>query len=214
MSNIFPASIASAPGSIDEKPKHTKRNRGFYILALSQFFTTMGIRAGFAFWAIHITRNLGLPTAQIGVFMAFVAGTEVPFFMLLDPILKRYNPRIMYIVGSIGMGVFYFILGLTPGIIWLIPLIIVRGALWPMYHVPIYLVTSQISRPRNVPTNQALINVTIPSLAVLLTGTATGWLFDHHAAWVFFTACSVLCMIGALIAIIGYRTMQPLQNPE
>lgn len=205
VTNVLPANTASK--NLTSKPP--KRRRGFYVLALSQFFTTLGIRAGFAFWLVYVCRDLGLSTAKIGLFMAFVAGMEIPFFMLLDPIMKRYNPRIIYIIGSLGMGAFFAVVGFVPNLFWLIILNVVRGMIWPMYNLPIFLVTAQISHPRNVATNQAIMNVTMPSIAMLLFGSVAGWIFDHQAAWVFFLACATACTIGGLIAIVGYRFLAP-----
>ena len=209
LSNILPEYTASK----EYTTKPPKRRRGFYVLALCQFFIAIGIRGGYAFWLVHVTRNLGLPTAQIGLFMAFAAGTEVPFFMLLDPIIKRYNPRIIYMLGSLGLGAFFLTLGFTPNFFWLVILCLVRGAIWPMYHLPIFLITSQISHPRNVATNQALINVTVPSIAVLLTGSLAGWLFDTQAPWLFFSICATACFIGVGIAFVNYRLLEPIQSP-
>lgn len=207
VSSVLPSHTASDK----EKTQTASRNRGFYILALSQFFVTMGIRTGYAFWMVHFTRNLGLPIANVGILMAFVAGVEVPFFMLMDKILKHANARVVYILGSLGMAFFFLVMGLTTSIWLLIPLIILRGLIWPMYHLTIFLVTSEISRPRNVATNQAIINITMPSIAVLLTGSASGWIFDNLGAFPFFAACATACLIGALIAVVGYRTMQPIE---
>jgi predicted MFS family arabinose efflux permease len=125
--------------------------------------------------------------------------------------LKRYNPRIIYIVGSVGLAFFFLVLGFVTNFYWLIALNIVRGALWPMYNLPVYVVTSQISHPRNVATNQAIMNVTMPSIAMLIVGSGAGWMFDHQAAWMFFTACAFVCFIGATVAIIGYRALAPIK---
>jgi len=210
VTNVLPANTATK--NMTSKPP--KRRRGFYILALSQFFITLGIRAGFTFWLVYVSRDLGLSTAKIGLFMAFVAGVEIPFFMLLDPIMKRYNPRIIYIIGSLGMAAFFAVVGFVPNFQWLIALNIVRGMIWPMYNLPIFVVTAQISHPRNVATNQAIMNVTMPSVAMLLFGSAAGWLFDHQAAWVFFMACATACFIGAMVAIVGYRYLAPITLEE
>jgi len=210
LSSVLPTHIASKEEQAQTAPK---RKRGFYILAVSQFFTMMGIRSGHAFWLVHFSQNLGLPTGQIGLVMALVAGAEVPFFVMLDPILKRSNPRVIYIIGSMGIGLFFLSLGFATSIWWVIPMILVRGLLWPMYHLPIYLVAAQISHPRNVATNQALIQITVSSLAVLLTGSAAGWIFDNLGALPFFAACAAACAIGAVIALVGYRSLRPLEQP-
>jgi len=200
--------------SDDLRSNPVPRRRGFYYLAASQFFVSMGIRAGHAFWWVHFQENLGVSTAHIGILVAFLAGAEVPFFMLLDPLMKRFNPRITFIVGSFGLSIIFLLLGAVPNVWWLIPLILIRGILWPMYHVPVFLVASKISHPRNVATNQAILQITVPAIAVLLTGTASGWIFDHLGAFPFFAATATACMIGGIIAVIGYRTMQPIAIEE
>lgn len=202
-STIFPAKPKIKQKPVTDKP--TKRNRGFYVLLASQFFVMMGIRNSFAFVFVHFHDNLGIPTADIGMWAALLAGLEVPFFMLMDSIMPKFQSRSAYIFGIIGMAAFNLMLGLVTTLPMLAMLILFRALIWPSLHLSSFIVVSDVSQPRNVATNQAILQVTIPSIAVLLTGSAFGWAFDNLGATAFFALCSIMSIIGGLIVIIGSR---------
>lgn len=202
-STIFPPKPKIKEKRADIAP--VKRKPAFYVLAISQFFMSMGIRNSFAFIFIHFTQNLGIPTSEIGLWAALLAGLEVPFFILMDKIMPKFESRQAYIIGIIGMAMFTLGLGLTSSLTMLAVLILFRALIWPSLHLSSFMVVSDVSNPRNVATNQAILQVTIPSIAVLLTGSTFGWVFDNLGATSFFALCSVLIIIGALIVIIGSR---------
>lgn len=202
-STIFPAKPKIKAKPVTEPA--TQRNRGFYVLVISQFFVMMGIRNSFAFVFVHFHENLGIPTADIGMWAALLAGLEVPFFMMMDSIMPKFQSRQAYIFGIIGMAIFNLMLGLVSSLPMLALLILFRGLIWPSLHLSSFIVVSDVSQPRNVATNQAILQVTIPSIAVLLTGSAFGWAFDNLGATAFFALCSIMSMIGALVVIIGSR---------
>lgn len=182
-----------------------KRKRGFYILVASQFFMMMGIRNSFAFIFVHLSQNLGIPTGEIGIWAALLAGVEIPFFILMDSILPKVQSKWAYIFGIMGMAVFTLLLGLVDNLMILVLLIIFRGLIWPSLHLSSFMIVSEVSDPRNVATNQAILQVTMPAIAILLTGSAFGWVFDHLGATAFFALCAVMCLIGAGLVLLGSR---------
>ena len=78
MSTVFPAKPKRKPKDVNATK--TPRNRGFYVLIVSQFFIMMGFRNTFQFMFIHFSENLAIPTAEIGVWAALLAAAEIPFF--------------------------------------------------------------------------------------------------------------------------------------
>lgn len=206
MSTIFPA-----------RPKHKAkrseaskqpRNRGFYVLVASQFFLMMGIHNGFYFMFIHFSQNLGVATAEIGLWAALLGAVEIPFFVMMDTILPKVRTRTAYLAGIIGIAVFTFLLGAVQTLPALALLILFRGIVWPGFHLSSYTLVSQISHPHNAATNQAILQVTMPSIALLLTGSLFGWVFDNLGAGAFFALCALACAIAALIVIAGYRLFE------
>ncbi len=184
------------------------RRRGFYVLVLAQFFSAMGLRAGFDFLFIHFNQDLGIPMNQLGLWAALLAGVEIPFFVMLDPLLKRFDARLLYLVGAVGMGGVMIGFGIVPNLTWLVLLLLIRGLVWPLYYLPVFLVISQASNPHNVATNQAILQITVPGIAALLTGSLAGWMFDNLGATTLYMACAGACFVGALITLLGYRTLK------
>jgi MFS family permease len=89
----------------------------------------------------------------------------------------------------------------------LLPLMIVRGTFYTFQSVAISLLVSQISHPANVATNQSLALVTVPGLAVLLTGPISGWIFDNLGSRVLFEVVAIVGMLSAVILVMGKHYM-------
>ena len=204
LANILPERTVNQARPAKLEP----RRAGFYVVALTQFFCMMGIRAGFDFLFIHFNQNLHIPMSQIGLWAGLLACIEVPFFILLDPLRKRFDARQLYFVGAVGMGFVLIGFGIVPNVTWLLGLLVLRGLFWPLYFLPIFLVVSQASNPHNAATNQAIVQVTVPSVAALLTGSLAGWVFDNLGATTLYTAAAIVCFIGAFITLLGYRTLK------
>jgi MFS transporter, PPP family, 3-phenylpropionic acid transporter len=212
VATIFPAKpkIKDTQSVFESVP----RRKGFYVMLASQFFAMMGIQNSFVFIFVHFTQNLGIATSDIGMWAALLAGAEIPFFVLMDSILPRVKFRQGYIFGILGMAIFIFLMGATESLVVLALLILFRGLMWPSLHLSSFAVVSAISHPQNVATNQAILQVTVPSIGILLTGSAFGWVFEHLGAFAFFGLCSLMCVIGAGIMIVGYRLFEVNPQPK
>ena len=204
---VFPAKPKLKPSAADEE--RLPRNRGFYVLAASQFFISMGTYNAYAFIFIHFNTNLGIAAEDIGLWAAILGGVEVPFFYLMDSILPRMRIRVGYILSVLGIAVFTILLGAVSSLPMLALLMILRGLVWPGYHLSSFTLVNAISHPRNVATNQALIQVTMPSIALVLTGSLFGWAFDNLGASAFFALCALMLVIGVGIVVAGFRLFEP-----
>ncbi len=202
-STIFPDK--SAQKAKTEAESAQPRNRGFYVMAASQFFVAMGTYNMYSFIFIHFNQNLGVPSAHIGLWAALMGAVEFPFFFLMDAILPRFRIRVAYILGMLGTALFAFLLGVAPSLLWLVPLLILRGLVWPCYQLSSFTLVNAISHPRNVATNQAILQVTMPSVALLLTGALFGWAYDNLGPGAFFSLSALMTAIGACIVIAGFR---------
>ncbi|MDE2818366.1 MAG: MFS transporter [Chloroflexota bacterium] len=209
MSTVFPDKPKRK--TQDTRRPRTARNRGFYVLIASQFFIFMGVQNAFQFLFIHLSQNLGVATADIGLWAALLAGVEIPFFLLLDAIMPRVRMRTAYIVSALGMAAFLVLLGLVQTTPALALLLVFRGFTWPAIHLSSYTLVAEISHPHNVATNQAIMQVTMPAIALLLTGSFFGWIFDHLGAGAFFGLSALVCAIGATIVIAGFRFFETKQ---
>ena len=206
MATVFPAKPKEKVKA-DDEPKQP-RNRGFYVMAAAQFFISMGTYNAFAFIFIHFSQNLGIPAADIGLWAAIMGAVEIPFFYMMDAILPRVRIRIAYIVSVSGIALFTLVLGAVESLPLLALMLVFRGLVWPGFHLSSFQLVNAISHSRNVATNQAIIQVTMPSIALLLTGSFFGWTFDNLGAGAFFALCALACAIGVCIVVAGFRLFE------
>ena len=208
-STIFPEG-SQDKAKVEEGGKQP-RNRGFYVMAASQFFVSMGTYNMYSFIFIHFNQNLDVASAHIGLWAALMGAVEFPFFFLMDAILPRFRIRVAYIIGMLGTALFALLLGVVQSTLLLAPLLILRGLVWPCYQLSSFTLVNAISHPRNAATNQAILQVTMPSIALLLTGSLFGWAYDNLGPTPFFSLNALMCAIGALIVIAGFRLFDARQ---
>ena len=122
--------------------------------------------------------------------------------------LPKVRLRITYIFGIVGVALTTLGIGIVPDLPLLFLLLICRGISWPAYQLSSYRLINAISHPRNVATNQAIIQVTMPGIALLLTGSLYGWAYDHLGAGPFFALCALAGGIGAGIVMAGFRLFE------
>ena len=213
LSTIFPAKPKEKV-KVEAGPKQP-RNPGIYVLAASQFFVSMCTHNAFAFLFIHMSQNLGVTIAHIGVWAALLAVVEFPFYFVTDALLPRVRLRVTYVFGIVGISLTTLGIGIVPNLPLLLLLFVCRGLSWPAYQLSCYRLMNEISHPRNVATNQAIVQVTMPGIALLLTGSLYGLTYDHLGAGAFFALCALAAALGACIVIVGFRLAdqrQPVQR--
>jgi MFS family permease len=197
------------PQSTADKPNPhkgiTPRNRQLYIFLASQFFVTMGIRNGFAFWLIHFQENLGISAAQIALIITLAAALEIPWFLYLDTAFKRFPATLIYTFGAVMFGIVWLLTGLVPGFLWVIVLMLPRGVAFATWNLSALFHVNAISRPENVATNQALGQITVPGIAALISGAPMGYVWDTYSPPVFFSICCAFLLIGAAVMVVSGR---------
>ncbi|MCY4061133.1 MAG: MFS transporter [Chloroflexi bacterium] len=212
LSTIFPAK-PKEKAKAEAGPKR-RRHLGIYVLAASQFFVAMCTHNAFAFLFIHMSQNLNVAIAHIGVWAAILALVEFPFYYLTDALLPRVRLRVTYALGIVGIALTTLCLGIVPNLPLLVLLFVCRGLAWPAYQLSCYRLMNEISHPRNVATNQAIVQVTMPGIALLLTGSLFGYTYDHFGAGAFYALCGLAAALGACIVIVGFRLTDARQPAE
>jgi PPP family 3-phenylpropionic acid transporter len=204
-------------------PKHTSelhvaavsappRPRGFYLLMVSYFLFFIGMNSFSAFSYIYFRQDLGASPDMIGLLVSVAALSEIPAMMLIDRLLRRVDLRVTLLIGSLGLGGLWLAFAAAQGTALLIPLMLVRGTFYTLQTVSLTLLVARLSHPSNAATNQALSQVTIPALAVLLSGGAAGWLFDHVGARALFSAAALTALLASMVIVVA-RHWLVKQNP-
>ncbi|MFZ4816807.1 MAG: MFS transporter [Phototrophicaceae bacterium] len=192
------------PQSMQDKPdsgQPVKRTYKLYPVLAAEFFMTMGIRNAFTFWLLFFQNDLGVPPNLIPLIVTFSALLEIPFFILLERPLKQGQAWFTYMLGGALFGIIWVLTGFAPNVWWLILILIPRGLAFAMWNLSSLVLINQISHPRNVSSNQAIAQVTVPSVAILVSGAPMGWLYDHYPPQLFFAVCCLFLFIGSGIML-------------
>lgn len=181
------------------------RSRIFYIYLLSVFLFYVGANAISAFSFIYFQENLGASNEVIGIISSVSALAEIPSMILIDRLLRRTNMRTTLAIGAMGQAILWIGYTILAGPVLLIPLMIIRGTFYTFYNVSATLLVARISHPSNVATNQALAQVTVPGLAVLLTTWVGGWIFDNAGPHFLFQLAAIVGIVAAVLVILIRR---------
>lgn len=188
------------------------RRTALYILMMSQFLFYVGLSAVYSFLWIHLRENLGVPAEQIGMFAAIFAICELLPMLFVDRLIDRLGIRRVMIGGIVGMAFIWVLYGLLPSIHWLIPLQMLRGVFFTMFIIGITMIIDHVSLPANVATNRALVTVTMPALAMLVSGPLVGWLYDYPGAQIMFTFAMVMGISSGVFLLFNYDRLRGPQK--
>jgi MFS transporter, PPP family, 3-phenylpropionic acid transporter len=191
----------------ERAPTHPARPLGLSILLASMFLFYAGSLAYFAFAFIYFKQDLGASNEMLGILSSVAALSEIPAMVLIDRLLRRADIRATLVVGMLGQGALFFAFSRLTGPALLIPLMLVRGTFYALHLVSLTLLVARISQPASVATNQALAQVTIPSLAVLLTGSLSGWLFDHVGGRVLLELAALMAVLSVILLVAARRQL-------
>lgn len=184
-----------------------KRQPGFYILMVSWFLFNVGMSALAAFMFIYFQQALGASDGMIGILASVAALAEIPSMIFIDAMLRKVNIRSTLIVGVLGMAGTWVIISVLQDTTLLIPIMIIRGTFYTFQTVGITLLVSRISHPMNAATNQAIAQVTIPALAILVTGPISGWIYDFLGGRILFQAVSLVSVLAVILLIAARRQL-------
>ncbi len=188
------------------------RPLAFYILMASFFLFAFGNNAISDFGFIFFRQYLGASNDLIGVVSSVAALSEIPSMMFIDWLLRRTNIRTTLAIGMLGQAILWTGYTLLVGPDFLILLMAFRGTFFTFFNVSATLLVSRISHPTHAATNQALAQVTVPALAVVLAGTINGWLFDVVGPHVLFKISAVMAVLAALLLLAARHTIAAQDN--
>lgn len=195
-------------GQAAERVSLPPRSNTFYIYLLSVFLFYVGFNAIAAFSFIYFRENLGASNELIGIVSSVGALSEIPSMLLFDRLLRWTTIRTTLMFGMLGQSLLWIGYTLLTGSTFLIPLMMIRGTFFTFYNLSATLLVARISHPANVATNQALAQVTVPGIAVLLTGSLSGWLFDYAGPHVLFQIAGLTAILAVALLLFARRQLE------
>ena len=191
----------------DRAAERMARPLAFYILMASLFLFAFGNNAIMAFSNIFFKQTLGASNDLIGIVSSISALSEIPSMMFIDWLLRRVNMRTTLAIGMLGQAVLWVLYTLLVGPNFLIVLVAFRGTFFTFFNVSATLLVSRISYPSNAATNQAIAQVTVPSLAFLVAGSINGWMFDNVGPETLFKVAALMASLAVMLLIAARHTI-------
>ena len=188
------------------------RRKAMYVVFVSQFFTLLGIRSGYAFWLLHFQEQLHMDISHVSLVVVLAGLLEIPFFLYMDRLVKRFKSTQIYIWSAIGLAFSWVMVGAVSGIGWLILILFYRGMMFGLWNMSILMVINEQSHPQNVSTNQAWAQITIPSLAMLLGGAPMGSLYEHGSPFMYFLVCAIFTALGGILLRTGLAWLEKQEH--
>lgn len=206
---VFPKQTSGDDDDADAPNEAPPRKRGLYYLLLTEGVFWGAVMAYQTFLVIYMKNELGASEQLIGIAIAVGALTEVPIMVMMDGLLRRYDIRLIYIIGILGLSFQMFSLALLINDTLIIPIMMIRGLFYTFQTVSKTLLVAKISHPANVSANQSLMQTTVPAIAIITTGSLMGWIYDELGGQVLFT---ILMIVGLLSAGFVMRVWSTLNG--
>jgi MFS transporter, PPP family, 3-phenylpropionic acid transporter len=212
---IFPFTNA-LPEKTGEKQKHFALpiNKAVYVLLISQFIFFIGLNAWGQFIWIHFREGLNVAPEHLGILAAWYAITELIPLRYVDRVIERFGVRRVLITGMFLMAVEWLAYGFVPNVWWVLLLACVKAIGFTMFMVASTLMITDISHPSRAATNRALILVTMPALAMLLSSPLVGWIYDVYGHVALFSFASIMGLIACFFILSQRKNLVPLHLHE
>jgi MFS transporter, PPP family, 3-phenylpropionic acid transporter len=212
---IFPFTNA-LPEKTAEKPKNFALpiNKAVYVLLISQFIFFIGLNAWGQFIWIYFREGLNVAPEHLGILGAWYAITEFMPLRYIDRVIERFGVRRVLITGMFLMALEWLAYGFVPNAWWVLLLACVKAIGFTMFMVASTLMITDISHPSRAATNRALILVTMPALAMLLSSPLVGWIYDVYGHVALFSFASMMGLIACFFILIQRKSLVPLQAHE
>ena len=145
--------------------------------------------------------SMGASKGLIGIAYTSGAVVEVPFMALSGWFIRRFGLTRLMLTGMILMVLRNTLLGWMPAPGWAIPINLINGPAYVFFGVSAVAYARKLAPPSLSVTAQGLLNSTI-SLAAVVSGLATGILFDQIGPNAIFLVMAGCCL-GALLLFAG-----------
>lgn len=185
------------------------------ILTISIFLGWIANNATIMFLGVSL-QAMGANKSLIGVAVTIGAIVEVPFMFYSGPLLRRYGPVRLFLVGLTLLVIRNFLLGAMRAPEWAIAINILNGPAYVFFWNSAVTYLNKMAPPSLAGTAQGLLNSTT-SLAGVVSSLLTGWLFDRLGPNGLYTVMAGCCLAALVIFASGShftRQVRPAENGD
>jgi PPP family 3-phenylpropionic acid transporter len=182
------------------------RKPQWLIFAGCAFFVWLAANGMLSFLGVTI-KQMGGTDSLVGLAGTVAAVVEIPGMFFSDRILRRFGSERMMGIGIVGymLRMFFYALMPTPG--WALVIATMNSVTYMPFWLGAVAYASDRAPENLRATSQGLL-YSITSLASMVGGLASGWLFDRGGPSGLFTVMGVSCLIALALFGIGQFTFE------
>jgi len=177
------------------------RKPQWLIFAGCVFFVWLAANGMLSFLGVTI-KQMGGTDSLVGLSGTVAAIVEIPGMFFSDRILRRFGSKRMMGIGIAGymLRMFFYALMPTPG--WALVIATMNSITYMPFWIGAVAYASDRAPVNMKATSQGLLH-SITSLASMVGGLASGWLFDRGGPSGLFAVMGISCLIALVLFSIG-----------
>jgi PPP family 3-phenylpropionic acid transporter len=176
----------------------------FFIASL--FIVGISIAGMNNFLGIYI-KSMGGPDTLVGWVNSLSALSEVPVMFFGAVLIRKIGEKKMLAIAFSTYAVRFLLYSLLPGPYWALPIAVIHGISFGFYWVAGVVYANRLAPENMKATSQALF-VATTSLANVISSPFSGMVMDRFGPAALFRCLSVICLLGLLVLLIGFRVQQ------
>ena len=173
-----------------------RTDRNFSWLLVSRMLSQFGIM-GFAFYSVHVVKNLGATEFQAGLMTSVLMITQVVMNIGMGWLADRWSRKGVLEIGFVAMGLSALLAWLAPSFNWFYLVMVLTGTAYTALWTIMMALTLQFGGDETRPTYVGMANTLITPFTILAPFVG-GWLATIASYQVTFLAS----MIFSIVAII------------
>ncbi len=175
-------------------PVRLVRSR-LFVLFLIAMGCVHGAHATFYTFGALLWQAQGLSAAWVGVLWGIGVTAEVILFAFSAPIVRRFSPVQLIVVGAAASVLRWSVMGLDPPLVLLVPLQTLHALTYGAAHLGAILFITRAVPSQGMGSAQAFYSVMAGGIVLGLVGLASGALYERLGGAVYF--------LPAIVSLIG-----------
>ncbi len=163
----------------------------------------IAVNGMYAFLSVYLT-GMRASASLIGSVSSVGALTEVPVMLFSAFLVRRLGLRKMLVTAYAVFGLRMLLYGLMPAPGWSLPITLTHGLTFGLFWVAGVIYINELT-PENLRSTSQTLFFAIINLAGVIGAPAGGWVLDNLGGGVLFQMYAVLCALGLLILLAGFR---------
>lgn len=189
-----------------------RSDRNFVWLLISRMLSQFGIM-GFAFYSVHVVKNLGATEFQAGLMTSVLMITQVVMNIGMGWLADRWSRKGVLEIGFVAMGLSALLAWLAPSFNWFYLVMVLTGTAYTALWTIMMALTLQFGGDETRSTYVGMANTLITPFTILAPFVG-GWLATVASYQVTFLASTIFAVVAFICLHFTVRDPKQLRKMQ